>query len=61
MHDSDQETAAALAKIVEEWQRLEAWRESLEAEFAGWREDLLGEADRLGLGEHIRRRGRPEC
>ena len=60
MHDSDQETAESLAKIAAKWQRLQTWRESLEAEFADWRRELLDDADRLGLGDAIRRRGRPE-
>jgi hypothetical protein len=60
MSEVDQETADQLAQIAAEWQRLEGRRQVLESEFAVWREELLAEADRLGLGEAIRRRGRPE-
>lgn len=54
----DQETEAKLAEIAAEWERLEAERVRLEAEFAAWREELLTAADEIGLGEAIRRRGR---
>lgn len=50
----DQETEAELARIGREWQRLERWRIALEAEHARWREELLAEADRQGMGERLR-------
>ncbi len=60
MSELDQDTAAALAKIAADWQRLEAEAEALQAEAEAWREELLAAADSLGIGEAIRRRGRPE-
>lgn len=59
MHEPDQETAAALAKIAEEWRLLEAEAEPLRAEAEAWRRALLAEADRLGIGAELRRRARP--
>ena len=66
MHSSDQpfspdrpiddETKAALARLSAEWQRLEAWGETLSAETETWKEELLADADAKGLGEAIRRR-----
>lgn len=58
MRERDQERAAELARIAAEWQRLEAEAEALRLEADAWRQRLLAEADRLGLGEAIRRRGR---
>lgn len=60
MSELDQDTAAALAKIAAEWQRLEEEAKLLQAEADAWRADLLAAADRLGMGEAIRRRGRPD-
>ena len=54
MSEMDQETEAELARIRREWARLERWRAEVEAEHAVWREDLLAEADRLGMGERLR-------
>lgn len=54
MSDLDQETEARLAEIRKEWQRLEDRREPLEAEHVAWLEQLLAEADRLGIGERFR-------
>ena len=54
MSDRDQETEAELARIHREWSRLERWRLELEAEHAVWRDELLAEADRLGMGERLR-------
>jgi len=59
MNEQDQETAAALAQIAEEWRLLEAEGEALRAEMEAWRKALLAEADRLGIGAEIQRRGRP--
>ncbi len=53
MSDLDQETEAELARIHREWARLERWRLALENEHAAWREELLAEADRQGLGERL--------
>jgi len=60
MHEPEQETAAALAKIAEEWRQLESEEEVLRADAEAWRRALLAEADRLGIGAEIRRRGRPD-
>ena len=54
MSDMDQETEVELARIRREWARLESWRAELEGEHAAWREELLTEADRQGLGERLR-------
>ncbi|MCA8928424.1 MAG: hypothetical protein KDC18_10155 [Alphaproteobacteria bacterium] len=58
MCDRDQDTAAALARLAAEWRRLEVEGEDLRAEAEAWRRRLLADADRLGLGDAIRRRGR---
>lgn len=54
MSELDQETEAELARISREWAELEKERVSLEARHAEWREALLAEADRQGLGERLR-------
>lgn len=54
MSDLDQETEDELARIRRDWARLERWRKELEAEHAAWREELLAEADRQGMGERLR-------
>ncbi len=43
MHENDQEIAAELARLREEWQRLQQWRHRLDAECAEWRECLKAE------------------
>jgi hypothetical protein len=53
MSRTDQETAAALARIGCEWRRLEAERAELEAAHARWRDTLLATAVRLGMGERF--------
>ena len=54
MSELDQETEAELTRIRREWQQLERRRIALEAEHALWREELLAEADRQGMGERFR-------
>lgn len=54
MSEMDQETEKELAEIRREWERLEVRRKALETEHAAWREDLLAEADRQGMGERFR-------
>jgi 2-polyprenyl-3-methyl-5-hydroxy-6-metoxy-1,4-benzoquinol methylase len=59
MNEIDQDTDADFNAIAEEWRRLEIERRALETRFDVWRRQLLETADRMGLGEAIRRRNRP--
>jgi hypothetical protein len=59
MNDIDQEIYAELNQIAAEWRALEERQTTLEAAVAHWHQQLLEDADRLGLGEAIRRRTRP--
>lgn len=60
MSEMDQETEAELARIWREWEQSERQRTALEARHAAWRERLLAEAARQGMGERFRRAPRPD-
>ena len=54
MSEMDQETEEELARIWREWEQSEREGAALEARHAVWREALLAEADRQGMGERFR-------